>query len=392
MELSERLMKISESATLALNAKAKTLTSKGNKVFNFTAGEPDFPTPKNIRNAAIEAINKGYTKYTPAAGIPELRTAISEKLARENKLEYEPGQIAVSCGGKHSLYNIIQSVCNPGDEAIIPSPFWVSYTEQVKLADSKPVLVETREEDEFKLIAEDLEKLVSEKTKLIILNSPNNPTGAVFNKEELKKIASIAIENDIFIISDEIYEHLVYEGDCVSIASLGDEIKERTIICNGASKSYAMTGWRQGWAAGPSEIIKLISNFQSQTTSSPTSISQYAYLAALEGNQDSVKLMADEFRKRRDFIVKRMNEIDGVSCLKPQGAFYIFPNISRIFKKNIWNSLDFSMQLLEKERTAVVPGSAFGREGNIRMSYANSMETLEKGTDKIEEFIKKEML
>jgi len=391
MSLSRKMSNISASPTLALNAKVKELSAKGVDVVNFTAGEPDFATPANIKLAAISAIKSGFTKYTAATGMPELRATIAKKLKVENGLHYAPEQIVVSCGGKHSLYNAMQALCNPGDEVIIPSPYWVSYPEQVKLCDAKPVFVKTSEENGFRLLVSDIEKGVSGKTKIILLNSPGNPTGAVYDRDELKKIASIAVDNDIFVISDEIYEHIVYEGEHVSIASLGADIKEKTITINGASKSYSMTGWRIGWAAGPLAVMKMVGNFQSHTTSNPTSISQKAYLAALTGEQDSVRSMVKEFKKRRDLIVERLNEIHPIICTKPQGAFYVFPNVAGCFKGEIKNSLDFSVQLLEHGRVSVVPGSAFGAENYVRMSYACSTETIEKGMDRIEEFLRKQV-
>lgn len=383
MSVSARIGDIAESPTLALNAKAKELKSKGIDVVNFTAGEPDFDTPENIKKAAVDAINAGFTKYTQTAGTPELRKAIAEKLKKENGLDYRPEHVIVSCGGKHSLYNAIMTICNPGDEIIIPSPYWVTYPEQAKLADAKTVIVETKKEGGFRLRASDVEERVSKKTKVIIINSPNNPTGAVYGKDELKKIASIAAENDIYVISDEIYEHLVYEGEHVSIAGLGPDIKEKTITINGAAKSYAMTGWRIGWAAGPEDVINGMTKIQSQTTSNPTSIAQMAYLEALKGDQSSVKKMAAEFRKRRDLIVKKLNEIQGISCPKPGGSFYVFPDISGINK----SSMEFSEKLLEKAKVAVVPGLAFGHEGHVRISYACSEETIKKGIERINEFV-----
>jgi aspartate aminotransferase len=387
--LSGRLSKISASPTLALNAKAKEMSAKGVDVVNFTAGEPDFDTPENVKEAAISAIKSGFTKYTDAKGFPGLREAIAKKLKAENGLDYASEQIVVSCGGKHSIYNALQALCNPGDEVIIPSPFWVSYSEQVKLCEARPVFVETSEENGFRLLAEDLKKKVSGKTKVILINSPSNPTGAVIDKDELKKIASIAVNNDIFVISDEIYEHLIYDGEHVSIASLDNGLKDLTIIINGASKAYSMTGWRIGWAAGPPAVMKMIGNFQSHTTSNPTSISQKAYLAGLTGPQDSVKKMVSEFKRRRDLIVKSLNGIPGISCTEPQGSFYVFPNVSGCFKGGIKNSMDFSMQLLDQEKVAVVPGSAFGSDSNVRISYACSTGTIEKGIDRIKEFVGK---
>lgn len=383
MSVSTRIGRIDESPTLALNAKAKEMKAQGLDVLNFTAGEPDFDTPSNIKNAAIDAINSGFTKYTAPSGTPELRKAITEKLRKENGLEYDPKQIIASCGGKHSLYNAIMTLCNPGDEVIIPSPYWVTYPEQVKLAEAKPVIAELKKENGFRLKASDVEGMVTEKTKLLILNSPNNPTGAVYEKKELKKIASVAVEHDFYVISDEIYEHLLYDGEHVSIAGLGPEIKKRTLIINGAAKAYCMTGWRIGWTAGPEDVIKGMTGFQSHTTSNPSSIAQMAYIEALRGDQGSVGSMASEFRKRRDLIVKGLNGIKGITCPKPSGSFYVFPDISGLSK----NSLTFSENLLEKAKVAVVPGAAFGREGHLRMSYACSEETIKKGIERIKSVI-----
>ncbi len=387
MSLSERLGKISASPTLALNAKAKEMSKAGVDVVNFTAGEPDFDTPRHVKDAAIRAINDGFTKYTAATGMPELKQAITQKLKAENGIDCSPDQVVVSCGGKHSLYNIMLALCNPGDEVIIPSPYWVSYAEQVKLCDAKPVFVETKEKDGFSLQAGDLEKAVTGKTKAVIINSPSNPTGAVIGKGELEKIASIAVEHDVFVISDEIYEYLIYEGEHTSIASLGGDIKGKTITVNGASKAYSMTGWRIGWAAGPPEVMKMIGNYQSHTTSNPTSISQKAYLAALQGDKSSVQGMVAEFRKRRDAIVNGLNGIEGITCTNPHGSFYVFPNVSGCFRGGIKSSMDFSMRMLESANVAVVPGSAFGAEGYVRISYACSMEAIEKGLERIAKFV-----
>ncbi len=381
MSVSSRIMDISESPTLSLNTKAKELKLAGADVVNFTAGEPDFDTPDNIKKAAIGAINSGFTKYTAPAGTPELRKAVSEKLKRENGLDYGPGEIIVSCGGKHVLHNVMMALCNTGDEIIIPSPYWVSYPEQVKLAGGKPVIVETSKEEGFKLKASSIEECVTSKTRAIVINSPNNPTGAVYEKEELMKIADIATKNGIYVISDEIYEHLSYEEKPFSIASLGG-MKERVIIANGAAKTYAMTGWRIGWAAGPRDVIKAMVKLQSHTTSNPTSIAQVAYMEALQGSQDAVKMMVSEFRKRRDIMVKGLNEIPGISCQVPGGSFYVFPGISGVSK----NSMEFSKKLLDKEKVAVVPGVAFGCDGHIRMSYACSEETIRKGLERIMRF------
>ncbi len=383
MTVSARIEGMSESATLALNAKVKKMVSEGVDVLNFTAGEPDFNTPDNVKKAAIDAINSDFTRYTSTAGTPELRKAISEKLRKENGLKYNKEQIIVSCGGKHSLYNAMMTLCNPGDEVIIPSPYWVTYPEQAKLAGAKPVIVGTGKENGFRVLASDIEKKITEKTRVIILNSPNNPTGAVYGKSELKKIASIAVQNDIYVISDEIYEHLVYDCEHVSIAGLGSDIMEKTIIINGAAKSYAMTGWRIGWAAGPEDVINGMTKLQSQTTSNPNSIAQMAYMEGLKGDQSAVKKMAAEFKKRRDVIVKYLNGIHGISCAKPESSFYVFPDISRISK----SSVEFCERLLEKAKVAAVPGIAFGCEGHVRMSYACSLEAIEKGVERIRKFV-----
>jgi aspartate aminotransferase len=359
------------------------MKSRGIDVVNLTAGEPDFDTPDNIKKAAIKAINDGFTKYTAVSGTVELREAICEKLQRENNLQYSPNQVIASCGGKHALYNAIMSICNPDDEVLIPSPYWVTYPEQVRLAQAKPIIVGTKKENDFRLKASDIEEKINEKTKLLIMNSPNNPTGAVIERSELEKIASLAVENDFYVISDEIYEHLLYDGKHVSIAELGTDIKEKTLILNGAAKAYSMTGWRIGWAAGPEEVVKGMSKLQSQTTSNPTSISQVAYMEALKGDQGSVRKMAAEFKKRRDLIVGRLNEIEGITCAMPGGSFYVFPDVSGINS----NSMEFSEQLLEKAKVAAVPGTAFGCDGHVRLSYACSEETIEKGVDRIESLI-----
>jgi aspartate aminotransferase len=386
VSVSRRISEISESPTLSLNAKVGELKRAGVPVINFTVGEPDFPTPKNVREAAAKAMEAGMTKYTPTAGTPELRKAIAEKLRKENGLSCEQKNVIATAGGKQALYNAIMAVCNPGDEVIIPSPYWVTYPEQVKLAGAVPVFAKTAKEDGFRLKAEDVARHVTKKTKLLIVNSPNNPTGAVCAKEELKNIAELAIERGFFVLSDEIYEHLSYGERHVSIASLGDGIKERTITVNGAAKAYSMTGWRIGFAAGPENVIKGMEKLQSHTTSNPCSIAQAAYLEALTGSQDSVRIMASEFRKRRDVIVKGLNSISGIECAMPGGAFYAFPDVSGCFGKKVKNSAEFAAGLLEEARVATVPGIDFGCEGHVRMSYACSMETIEKGLSALEKF------
>ena len=384
--VSRRAAAIRESPTLGLNARVKAMQAAGKRVVNFTVGEPDFRTPDNVGKAAAEAIRAGFTKYTAVAGIPELRKAISRKLLEENGLEFGPEEIIVSCGGKHSLYNAFQALCDPGDEVIIPAPYWVTYPEQVRLAGAKPVFVQTREKDGFRLLARDVEEKASKKTKAILLNTPNNPTGAVYGKAELEKIASVAAGCDAYVISDEIYEHLVYGERHVSIASLGTDIRKRTIIVNGASKSYAMTGWRIGWAAGPPDVVKAMCSLQSHMTSNADSVAQKAYLEALTGGQESVARMAAEFRKRRDFIVRGLNGIPGMRCPEPGGAFYAFPNVSGCFVKGIGDSMDFAERLLNEAGVAVVPGSDFGTEGHVRISYACSMDEIREGLARMAAF------
>lgn len=383
--IAERAKKVKPSPTLAVDSKAKELKAKGFDVVNFGVGEPDFDTPEHIKEAAIKAIRDGFTKYTPVGGIDELKEAIIEKLERDNGLKYGKENILVSCGAKHSLYNIAQALFGPGDEVIIPSPYWVSYPDQVLINDAQPVIVETKEENDFMVEPDALKEKITPRTKAIIINSPSNPTGFIYTKKALEEIAEIALKNNIYIISDEIYEKLIYDGEKhISIASISEEVKERTIVVNGLSKSHAMTGWRIGYAAGPVEIIKTMTKIQSQSTSNPTSIAQKAAVAALKGPQDCVEKMRQEFEKRRDYLVKELNKIAGVSCRMPKGAFYVFPNVNKVLGKNgINSSMDLSIYLLEKAFVALVPGSAFGAEGYIRISYATSMENLAKGIERI---------
>jgi len=387
--IAERARKVKSSPTLAVDSRAKQLRAKGMDVVNFGVGEPDFDTPEHIKEAAIKAIRDGFTKYTPVGGIDELKEAIIEKLERDNGLLYSKENIIVSCGAKHSLYNIAQALFGPEDEVIIPAPYWVSYPDQVLLNDAKPVIVDTREEDDFMLRAEALKEKITPKTKAVILNSPSNPTGFIYTEKTLKEIAEIALKNNFYIISDEIYEKLIYDGERhISIASLSEEIKNKTIVVNGLSKSYAMTGWRIGYAAGPADIIKAMTKVQSQSTSNPTSIAQKAAVAALRGPQDCVEQMRQEFEKRRNYLIRELNSISGVSCKMPKGAFYAFPTVKDIFGKKADNvqinsSMDLSIYLLEKAMVALVPGSAFGAEGYVRISYATSMENLSKGIKRI---------
>lgn len=390
MRLSKKTYSVKPSPTLAIDAKAKSLKASGVDVISFGVGEPDFDTPENIKEAAIKAIRSGFTKYTPVGGTDELKTAIIEKLKKDNGLIYEKNEIIVSCGAKHCLYNIAEALYDAGDEVILPAPYWVSYPDQIVLNSAAPVIVKTDEGNAFKITPEILEANLSKKTKALILNSPSNPTGLAYDRKSLEAIAEIAVKHDFYIISDEIYEKLIYDGfEHVSIASLGDEIKQRTIVVNGISKSYAMTGWRIGFAAGPKDIINAMTNIQSQSTSNPASISQKAAVEALTGPQDFISKMVSEFDKRRKYMVERLNSIKGVSCIKPVGAFYAFPNVSsyygRSFKGNsIKSSMDLSAYLLDEAKVAVVPGAAFGDDRYIRLSYATSMENIQKGLDRIE--------
>ncbi|HHU63548.1 MAG TPA: pyridoxal phosphate-dependent aminotransferase [Clostridiales bacterium] len=394
MVLSKKAQAISGSITLAITAKEKAMKAEGIDVIGFGAGEPDFDTPLHVKQEAIRAINQDYTRYTPVSGILPLRKAICDKLKRDNSLEYNPSEIVVSNGAKHSLFNIFQAILNPGDEVLIPSPYWVSYPELVKLADGVPVFVNTKEDNLFKVRVRDLERAVTPKTKALILNSPSNPNGCVYKKEELMDIADFAVKNDIFVISDEIYEKLIYDGkEHISIAALNDKIKDRTIVVNGVSKAYAMTGWRIGYTASNQEIASVMNNIQSHATSNPNSIAQYASIAALNGPQDCLYEMVKEFQKRRDYMVKKINSIEGLSCRKPMGAFYVMVNISKTFNRRIDDytinsSIDFAEALLSKSKVAVVPGISFGDDNFIRLSYATSMEKIKEGLNRIEQFIK----
>ncbi|MBI3592062.1 MAG: pyridoxal phosphate-dependent aminotransferase [Nitrospirae bacterium] len=393
--LSERSQRIKPSPTLAMDAKAKAMKAQGIDVLNFGVGEPDFDTPEHVKEAAIKAIRDGFTKYTPVGGIDDLKEAIVNKFKSDNNLEYAKDEIIVSCGAKHSLYNIAQALFNPGDEVIIPSPYWVSYPDQALLNDAVPVFLTTYEKDNFMIRPEALESKITKKTKALMLNSPSNPTGLTYDRKTLESIAEIAIKRNITIISDEIYEKLVYDGTAhVSIASLSNEMKNSTIVVNGLSKSHAMTGWRIGYTAGPKDVIKAMTNIQSQSTSNPNSIAQKAAVAALTGPQDFISVMRTEFDKRRRFLVDGLNSIEGVSCLKPTGAFYAFPNISKFYgmkteSRQINSSLDMALYLLEDANVALVHGEAFGDDNYIRISYATSMENLRKGLDRIKDALSK---
>lgn len=397
IRVSKKIANIAPSMTLAIDAKLKQMVADGVKVYGFGAGEPDFDTPKYISDAAIEAIKKGFTRYTAAQGTMELRKAICGKLKRENGLSYEPTQIIASSGAKHSLSNAFAAILNPGDEVIVPMPYWVSYTEIIKLNDGVPVLVSTKKENNFKMTKEELLNAVTDRTKVILLNSPCNPTGAVYTEKELRDIAEVAVNKYLYVISDEIYERLVYDGKKqISIAALGDDIKEQTILINGMSKTYAMTGWRLGYAAGNEKIIKAMSSVQSHAVSHPSSITQYASTVALNGPQDDVERMISEFEKRRNYMYDRINSIKGLSCTMPEGAFYIFADISSYIGRELCgvkltSSLDFAQILLEKGHVAVIPGAAFGIDNYIRLSYATSMETIKNGLDRFETFIEENL-
>jgi len=394
MKLSERTKLIKPSPTLAVSAKAGALKAQGVDVIDFGAGEPDFDTPDHIKQSAKQAIDQGFTKYTPAVGTPELKKAIAQKFEKENNLKYSPEQIIVSCGAKHSLYNLFQAVLDPGDEIVIIAPYWVSYPDMAILAGAKPVYVETSAKTGFRPEPKELEKALSNKTALVVINSPSNPTGAGLNESALKKLVPILEQGDFWIASDEVYEKMVYDNfKPVSVASLSKKLYEKTITINAVSKTYAMTGWRIGYAGGDKEVVKAMGNLQSQSTSNPTSIAQKAAVQALTGSQKEVSIMVEEFKKRRDWIISALEQIPGVSCYKPEGAFYVFPDFSAYLGRNyqgkkIKDSIALAEFLLETARVAVVPGSAFGAEGFIRLSYATSMKNIQEGIKRIAEAVK----
>jgi aspartate aminotransferase len=394
MHISKRGLSIKPSPTLGIDAKAKALKQQGVDVINFGIGEPDFDTPINIKEAAIAAINAGFTKYCPVAGTPELKSAIINKLERDNGLTYTPEEIIVSSGAKHSLYNLFQSTIDDGDEVIIPAPYWVSYTDMVILAGGNPVIIHTSDKTNFKVIPENIEKALTSKTKAIIVNSPSNPTGVTYTAEELKSIAQVCVKNKILIISDDIYEKLVYDDfRFTSIAKVSPEVKEFTVVVNGVSKAYSMTGWRIGYAAGPKNIISAMTKVQSQSTSNASSISIKAAVEALNGTQKYVESMKKEFEKRRNYIVEKLNTIKDIVCRKPEGAFYVFPNIKaflgKTFNDKVINTdIELADYLLDCAKIAVVPGSAFGAEGYIRLSYATSIENIKIGIERLETALK----
>ena len=384
--LSKKIQTVAPSLTLQITAKAKALKASGIDVISFGAGEPDFDTPDNIKQKAIEAIQNGFTKYTPASGIPALKKAIVEKFKKENALTYGEKNIVISCGAKHSLFNVFQVLLNDGDEVLIPSPYWLSYPEMVKLAGGVPVVVSTDKKTSYKATVEMLSSCVTDKTKALILTSPSNPTGVVYQKEELEEIARFACERSIYVISDEIYENIMYDGrKHISIASLGSDIKERTIVVNGMSKSYAMTGWRIGYIAAPEDITKAIGTLQSHSTSNPTSFAQIGALEALEGGLSEVLKMRKVFEKRRDLMMEEISKIDKISAVIPQGAFYVFCDIS----KTGLSSLDFATRLLEEANVAVIPSEPFGIGQHIRLSFAISDEAIKTGLGRIRDWTQK---
>lgn len=401
MQFSGRILKVKPSATLAITALANSLKAKGVDVIGFGSGEPDFDTPTHIKNAAIRAIDAGKTKYTPAGGIPELKKAIVEKFRRDNGLEYDVSQVTVNCGGKHSFYNLMQVLLNDGDEVIVPAPYWVSYPPIVELAGGVPVILNTGEESGFKITPSLLEKAIGKKTRAVILNSPSNPTGATYSRQELEGLAAVLEKHDIAIISDDIYESIVYDGrSFTNTAGLSKELYKNTIILNGVSKAYSMTGWRIGYMAGDAEVIKKVEILQSQSTSNPTSISQWASVDALTGDQSVIAAMVEAFDRRRRLIVDGLNSAPGITCLMPEGAFYAFPNIRGVEGLRSWKdvrkkyegtslSSALTSYLLEVAQVAVVPGVEFGSDDNIRLSFATSDENIGKGVERIKAALEK---
>ena len=390
--ISKKVSSITPSPTLSIDSKFKAMKANGEDVVGFGAGEPDFDTPKHICDAAVEAIRNGQTRYTPASGTMKLRKAVADKFKRDNGLDYTPEQIVVSNGAKHSLVNAFMAICNPGDEVIVPAPYWVSYPEMIKLADGVPVFLNTTEEHHFKATAEEFEALITDKTRAILLNSPSNPTGMIYTEDELRAIADVAVKHNLYVVSDEIYEHLIYEGKHVSIASFNDKIKDLTIVVNGVSKTYAMTGWRIGFTASNTALAKAMGAVQSHAASNPNSIAQEAAYAALEGGLECAEEMKKEFLKRRNYMVETINSIDGVSCIMPHGAFYIMMNIGRLFGKTIGgvkinNADDFAEVFLNQQKVAVVPGTGFAAPEYVRWSYATSMENCKEGLERLKKFL-----
>lgn len=391
--LADNASKVEASITMAITATAAKLKGEGKPVISMSAGEPDFDTPEFIKQAGIQALNEGKTKYTAAAGLPQLKTAICKKVLHDRGLSYSPENIVVSCGAKHSIFNALVAIVNPGDEVIFASPYWVSYPDQISLLGGKPVVIETTDQTQFKITAAQLESAITSKTKAFILNTPSNPTGMAYTKLELEALAAVIVKHDILVISDEIYAKLLYDGEHISIASLGEEIKARTIFIDGVSKAYSMTGWRIGYAAAPKQIAEIMGSVQSHSTSNPTTPAQWASIAALEGDDSAVAAMCVAFDERRKTMVDGLNSIPGITCLLPQGAFYTFPNVSALFGKItpegtvLKDSATFCTALLNEKLVACVPGSGFGAEGYIRLSYATSMEAITTAVKRISEFV-----
>ncbi|WP_227936229.1 pyridoxal phosphate-dependent aminotransferase [Alkalihalobacillus deserti] len=390
MNLAKRVSTLTPSSTLAITAKAKELKEQGHDVIGLGAGEPDFNTPQYIIDAAVRSMEEGHTKYTPSAGLPKLKQAIIGKFETDQQITYTPGEILVGSGAKHVLYTLFQAILDAGDEVIIPTPYWVSYPEQVKLAEGTPVYIEGLESNEFKVTAEQLEQAITEKTKAFILNSPSNPTGSMYSEDELRQLGEVCIKQNVLIVSDEIYEKLVYGGVAhTSVAQLSKELKEQTMVVNGVSKSHSMTGWRIGYAAGNAEIIRAMTNLASHSTSNPTTTAQYGSIAAYTEDDGSVETMRQAFEGRLDQVFDKLVSIPGVSCVKPQGAFYLFPNVSEAVKLNGFASVDAWVEaILEEEKVALVPGSGFGAPDNVRLSYATSLEALEEALTRIERFVR----
>lgn len=385
VKINSRIAHVLGSTTLAITARANELKAQGVDVVSFAAGEPDFDTPDHIKEAAVKAINGGFTKYTPSSGTEELRTLICEKLKRDNGLDYKPGQIVVGCGAKHSIFNAVMVLCDAGEEVLIPAPYWVSYPEMVKIAGATPKYIQTTQAANFKITPAQLKAAITSRTKLLILNSPSNPTGSVYSRKELKAIADICVNHKIYVISDEIYEKLLYTNEpFVSIASLGKEIYDLTITVNGVSKAYSMTGWRIGYAAGPADIMGYMKNLQDHSTSNPTSISQKAAVAALKAPEDSVKLMRDEFKVRRDLMMSLIDGIPGVSYIKPEGAFYLFCDFSKYGP-----CAEVAKRILNEVNVAVIPGDGFGAEGYLRLTFCTSQERIREGVRRIKEWIER---
>jgi aspartate aminotransferase len=395
MKLSQRAKKLQPSATLAITAKEKALKAQGVDVIGFGAGEPDFDSPENVKEEAIKAIRAGFTKYTAVGGIDELKEAIINRMKLDYGLEYQKPEIIVSNGAKHTLYNLTQAMFEEGDEVIVPAPYWVSYPEQITLAGADPVILNTLEEEGFKIDPAELKKLITPKTRALVLNYPSNPTGATYNEVELRRIVDVAMEAGLTIISDEIYDKIIFDGiKHTPVATLGEDVKKATILVNGVSKTYAMTGWRIGYAAGDKDVINAMGKLQGQSTSNPTSISQWAALEAYRGPHDVIEERTREFEKRKNYIVERLNAIPGMKCFSPQGAFYAFPNVSGFYGKryngkDINSSMTFTEFLLDEAKVAVVPGDSFGSDDHVRISFATSMENIVKGMDRIEEAVGK---